>query len=433
MASHHHVCPGNEAGDATTCASLSLGDRGLGSAMAPSAAEVAGTTTFDNVTRVIIVQGTTAGTFDLVTGDGTASGVTAGDDNVTAYQPITDTKNTFTPVALGTAVTVATESVVVAAKPLAGFRSGIMDSDLLGSTLYTLTSKDNGTLYTCTSGTCTTAATGIFATGAVDGATDIDSQIVVDSDGTNIIGIADNSTNLAVYNLTTAATPVRVGVNISTSQASDGFCGAVGGGRVVVANDNSTLLVPQDTITVNSTAIDNTTGWDFATLLQNKIDNSTARGHDIGNCVMTYGGLTSLANSDSAQTFFMLIDNNTTTALYSIVDNQTLALSSATHTGALTVTFIGTVSASTAENMAITADTTNSWPYIAIDNKTGGVSLWRAPLLDNGSYQIEYLGSPGMYGPVSIEVNSDNSKVGVAGIYTDAAAGYPDVRIFYTE
>jgi len=62
----------------------------------------------------------------------------------------------------------------------------------------TLTAKDNGTLKECTSGTCSTSASIVFVSIVTD-------RIVLDSDNTIMISIADNGTNIAVYNLTTSA------------------------------------------------------------------------------------------------------------------------------------------------------------------------------------------------------------------------------------
>ena len=63
---------------------------------------------------------------------------------------------------------------------------------------YTFTAKDIGTLTECTSGTCSTSARVVFVSTVTD-------RIVLDSDNTSMISIADNGTNIAVYNLTTSA------------------------------------------------------------------------------------------------------------------------------------------------------------------------------------------------------------------------------------
>ena len=266
-----------------------------------------------------------------------------------------------------------------------------------GSTLYTLTAKDNGTLTACTSGTCSTSASAVFVSTVTD-------RIVLDSDGTNMIGIADNGTNIAVYNLTTPGTPARVGINIVTATGGTSqFCGAVGGGRVVVFNDNQTTDVAG---VFNSSGIDNATAWEYtgATAV---LDNATTG----VNCAMTYGGL-----SGDNRTFYMAVDNNTSTLLYSIIDNTT----------ALTVSLAATKASTTAQNLAIATDTSGV-PYVVIDNATGGAILYRTTSLTDS-------GSVGLYGAVDVKVSSDNTKVGVAGISVDnAATGYPAVRVFYNE
>ena len=111
----------------------------------------------------------------------------------------------------------------------------------------------------------------------------------------------------------------------------------------------------------------------------------------------------------------MAIDNDTDTLLYSIIDNTT----------ALTVSLAGTLASTTADNLAIATDT-NGVPYVVIDNATGGANLYRTTSLTP-------LGAVGLYGAVDVEVSSDNTKAGVAGISTDAATGYPAVRVWYNE
>ena len=297
---HLIVCPRNEVGAATSCANAALNDRGFGATI---------TNALDNVTRVFITPGAST-SFEVVTADGSS-------DNVTATQAITDTKSTTTAPTFGTASTVVTEAT--------GF-SAIMDTGIHGSTLYTLTAKDNGTLTACTSGSCSTSASPVFVSTVTD-------RIVLDSDGTNMIGIADNGTNIAVYNLTTPGTLARVDVNIVTQNTGDQFCGAVGGGRVVVFNDNESGVVAG---VLNSSGVDNTTAWEYTGAIAS-IDNTTLT----TDCSMIYGGI-----SGDNRTFYMAIANNTSTLLYSIIDNTT----------ALTVSLAATVSSTTADSLAIDAD-----------------------------------------------------------------------------
>ena len=167
-----------------------------------------------------------------------------------------------------------------------------------------------------------------------------------------MIGIADNGTNIAVYNLTTPGTPARVGVNISTATGGTSqFCGAVGGSCVVVFNDNQTGAVAG---VFNSSGVDNATAWEY-TGATAALDNTTTG----VNCAMTYGGL-----SGVNRTFYMAIDNNTSTLLYTIVDNAS----------ALTVSLTTTLASTTADSLAIYADS-NGIPYTVIDNATGGATL----------------------------------------------------------
>ena len=95
-----------------------------------------------------------------------------------------------------------------------------MDTLIHKDNTYTLTAKDNDTLTECISGTCSTSASAVLVSTVTD-------RIVLDSDNTSMIGIADNGTNIAVYNLTTPGTTTRVGVNIITVVTTYQFCGAV--------------------------------------------------------------------------------------------------------------------------------------------------------------------------------------------------------------
>jgi hypothetical protein len=370
---HLIICPGNEAGDATSCASAAINDRGLGKLLSD---------TTDNVTRVFITSGSST-SFELVTADNVGT-----TDNVTATQAITDTKSTTTAITLGTASTLVTEAT--------GF-SAVMDSVVRGSTAYTLTAKDNGTLAACVSESCSTSASAVFVSTVSD-------RIVLDSDGTNMIGIADNGTNIAVYNLTTPGTPVRVGVNIVTEDTTDQFCGAVGGGRVLVFNDNATNDNAAGAF--NSTSVDNTTAWAL-TATSAVLDNATGG----VNCAMTYAGL-----SGSDRTFYMVVDNMSTgTAVMKIVDNTT----------ALTVTSVGTIADVSVDSLAIDADS-NGVPYIVVDNTTVGATLYSTTSLTN-------LGIVSIFGPVDVKVSSDNTKVGVVGVSHTSANTYPAVRVWYNE
>jgi len=443
---HMIVCPGNEAGDAAIadCASVALGDRGFGIETADSTLVAGG---IDNVSRVFINPDSTQA-FALVYADGIASGATAGDDNATSTRPITVTMTNTGVATFGTAQTVVTDAI-----PPAGGTSGfstMMDTVQHGDTLYVISAKDNGTLTACGSSGCATSATTVFVAGRGNSATApavnfvVGNQIILDSDGTNMIGIADNATKIAAYNLTIPGTPAKIGSDITTVSSTDQWCGAVGGGRALVANDNAsgvwtTGVTTEDiddntTITFNSTGVDNTTGWDLTSTITHNIDNTT-----VGvNCSMTYAGMVG-----TTRTFYMVIDNNTATALYSITDNTT---TSGTSIGSPTmkVTWIGTVAATTAESLAIDADS-NGVPFFAIDNGTYGATLYRgavaAPVrlgLAQSGGQSNVRGSTLVFGGVGastidVQVSSDDKKVGVAGFSTTGTTFYPAVRIWYED
>jgi hypothetical protein len=265
-----------------------------------------------------------------------------------------------------------------------------------------------------------------------------------------MIGILDNATQLAgalpfdnrssihVFNLTVPGTPVQVGSaiprddNASRADLDSQFCGAVGGGRVLVFTDNQSNSGAANATSaayggarLYATGIDNATGWDFNQSFGSTgiFDNSTAE----INCAMTYGGITGVT-----RTFYMVVDNNSDAAatqegfvLYTITDNTTVS-----GTGSLGATL--TVSVSTinreprVESLAIDVDS-NGVVYTVIDNSSG------AYLYTGSTTMVELGAAIGVFGPVDVKVSSDDKKVGVAGFATQSTNTYPAVRIWYNE
>ena len=240
---HMIICPGNAGGDSTSYASVQPNERGLGANV---------TNAQDNVKRFFTTEGSST-LFEAVTADGTS-------DNVTATKTITDTKSTTTTPIFGEEAILITE---------ADRFSSIMDTLIRKDNSYTLTAKDNGTLTKSTNGTCSTSIIAVFVSIVTD-------RIVLDSDNTSMISIADNGTNIAVYNLTTPGTTARVGVNIITVVITYHFCSAVRGGRILVFADNSTADDAYGTF--NSSGIDNRTGWEYS-VSGCLFDNATANVH----------------------------------------------------------------------------------------------------------------------------------------------------------
>ena len=128
-------------------------------------------------------------------------------------------------------------------------------------------------------------------------------RIVLGSDNTSMIGIADNGTNIAFYNLTRRVTPARVGVNIITVDTTDQFCGVVGGVRALVFDDNATADDAYGTF--NLSCIDNSIGWEYS-VTGGLFDNATVNVY----CAKTYSRL-----SGDNRTLYMDVDNNTETSL----------------------------------------------------------------------------------------------------------------------
>ena len=385
---HIIVCKGNEAGDATGsgCASAALNDRGWGERFSD---------TTDNVSRIFLIQSGTD-SFAVVVADD--------DDNVTAVQAVTDTKSNTTAPTLGSASSAITESTDF---------SPDRDATVFNSKTYVLSGKDNGTLYE----DGTSVATNIF--GAA-----IEDQVILSTDGTNLIGIADNDSNVAVRNLTTPASPAIIGANLTrTSGTPDPFCGAVGDGRALVAINDNQSLDNASSILVSSTDIDNATGWDISTTtISASLDNDTSI-----DCAMAYAG-----SSGDNRTVWLAVDNTTdapantpgNTIVYKLIDNGTAVTSS--QYANLTSTVAQSL------NMFIYSETL----YLAVDNLTGGALVYK----DNGTaLNLLTSSEDPVYGaantPVDIAVSSDGKKIAVAG-YTDngtAAMSYPALRIFYDE
>ena len=95
---------------------------------------------------------------------------------------------------------------------------------------------------------------------------------------------------------------------------------------------------------------------------------------------MTYGRL-----SGDNRTFGIVVDNNTETSLFTIVDNTT----------ALTVTGYTTFASTTADSLAIDVDG-NGIPYTVIDNATGGSTLYR-------TNSLKCSGELSIFGPEDIK------------------------------
>jgi hypothetical protein len=393
-----------------------LNDRGLGKAYT--------TTLTDNLTRVFMIPSGSSG-LTLVVADR--------NDNKTKTQAITHTKSTTTALTLGTASTVDTATDNGSAAAVFAVRDVVAHNDMV----YVLSKQDNGTLFE----DGTSKATNIFpGLNAIR-------RIVLSSDGTNLIGIADNGTvGIDVFNLTTAASPARVGGTSITDNVTGGilggqFCGAVGGGRVLIANDNvskdGSLAAHAHAahVYLNSTAYDNTTGWEITTTINARLDNSSSGVH----CAMAYAG-----QSGDNRTFYLAIDNDTgmvgtaKTLLYKIVDNST---------SIITKDLVGSIPLSQPESLAL-AIGASGIPFLAVDNNSTGTTLYKDNTSGGTTTMITLVEGLGIFGmtnhgdwstkyPVNatgigLAVSADNKTVGIVG----ASARYGtnmEVRIWYDE
>ena len=228
-----------------------------------------------------------------------------------------------------------------------------------------------------------------------------------------------------VRNLTVPGTPTQVGSLIRiddfsqqsgfTGKPNSQFCGAVGGGRVVVFTDNQSSDMAGK---FYATGIDNTTAWDLTGSTVDVLDNATPG----VSCAMTYGGITGVT-----RTFYMVVDNNTSTLLYSIVDNTTTSGLSA-GSPAMTVSLLATSATTTPDSLAIDADSSGV-PYFAVDEAAVGTQLFRGAAAE----ALGPVTGISIWGPVDVKVSSDDKQVGVAGDSTDGANTFPAVRVWYNE
>ena len=303
---HLLVYAGNEAGDASSGKALAITNRGLNT----------GATGTDNVTSTFLLPGSTATNFDI-------SQVKLS-DNASHQLAVSDTKSTDTTTIASTETGSGASQTTLATR----------DVTQHSGTNYILTATDNGTLYTLSSGTPSSTATEVFNQAAVN------NHLELHSDGTNMIALADNSSNLTaninVYNLTTPASPARVGSQLSVSGGGIGrFCGSVANSSVIIAHDNSTDNTSN--IFLSSTPIDNTTGWEYTSTITASLDNTST----VGDANQQYCSMVGFDVGNSAH-FYLAIDNNTdattpNVAVYRIVDNGS-AIASSTLIGNLTYT-----------------------------------------------------------------------------------------------
>ena len=127
----------------------------------------------------------------------------------------------------------------------------------------------------------------------------------------------------------------------------------------------------------------------------------------------------------------MAMDNNTSTNVYTITDNTSVA-GSTYLSPTLTVSAPTRIAATTADSLAIDADS-NGVPYLAIDNASGGAHLYRTTSLTPLKSASSGMGLLSIFGPIDIAVSADNKKVGVAGVSAASGTTYPAFRIWYDE
>ena len=387
------VCPGNEAGDATSCASVAVTDRGYGAA----------NTATDNRSAMYVGAATTSGTTTFYVLANSANLDTDSDltpDNASSVATVSaDTRNAATAPTLGTystaLTTTATQSV---------------DFAVEGTTQYLLTTFDNGTLWSRTDGDFSKYLDNVSLSAA--------SGVILKSDGSNMIAVIDNGTRGSrsatisrIDNSTAAAQIASVSLLDNATELDSTVCAATGGGFVLVATDNHTTrqFGASNTVfyggayTGSSAPIvagDNITG-------KYQLDNAT-----VSVCDMAYGNVIG--------TFWYMTDNG----------------SSGVH-GLKTTdngsgwSLVGEVIAGNTDSISLTVDPVDN-ELVACGNDDG--TLFAKKLVDNTTWtDLAPTGSSINGATVDCAYNSDGTKIGmtyISGTTADQAANF---QIFYDD
>ena len=406
------ICPGNEAGDATSCASADLGDRGAG-------AEYAST---DNDSEVGIFN--QSGTIKYVVGSyGSVAG--GGDDNITSVSTVTDSKGS-TP-STGTATNIST--------PANG--TSVSDIESSSDTIYVLatTGSDNYTLY---QGDTPTTDTGVFDNSTVQGsATGLAVVLAVTANSTTPVvavgGVnsgADNSTMTVYPRALTSGSLTTLGHTGTHAYEPSASRTSTGGGDEALcaaASDQSVLISGLADNASNGRAwfsgitLDNTTGEiGTGSLALAGLDNMTQNSR----CDMVWAG--SSTNSGDNRTYYASYDNDTSLVILKAVDNSTNTDSG--HT--VTATLVSEMKINKSAEGSAMAMNKDGRYLVFVDNGTTGALYRETSASDSSPTLLTTITKENERG---IDVVADSTVNKYYMIYPAATGPMVGVTVFYDE
>jgi hypothetical protein len=401
--SHLIVCPGNEAGDATSCASLALKDRGFGVAAAAT----------DNRSVMLVGADTTSGSTSFYVLANSSNRDTDSDlvgDNQSSAATITAASKTS-----AAAPTIGSYSTALTAAA-----AQVVDFAVAGTTQYLLTSDaTNGHLWSRTTGDFAVSLDNV--TNAADATI---TSVLLKSDGTNIIAVSGSGARGAMVvsvnridNTTASAQIASVSLTDNATEQVSSYCAATGGGQVLLATDNksygllnaagggemSNTLFYGGAYTGGSLPLiagDNTTNY-------YQLDNAT-----YSPCDMAYGNVSGA--------FWYMTDNGTSGVhgLKTVDNGSTWAYVAEAITG-------------NTDSISLTVDPQDN-ELVACNNDDGAITIKK--LVDNTTWTTLSAALAGVNGTaVDCAYNSDGTQIGMSYISGTAAAQVANFKIFYDE
>jgi len=398
------VFPGNEAGDAASGASAAILDRGWGGSDNAST---------DNRSVVLVGAATTSGYTNWAilkhsaNRDTAVSGALSPDNESSAATVTADVRNATTAPTVGTYSTALTT-----------LASQNVDFAVEGTTQYLLTTFDNGTLWSRTSGDFSKYLDNVSGFSA--------STVILKSDGTDMIAVVDNGTSCAsscqtatvnrIDNSTASAEIARVSMLDNASSVGSSVCAAVGSGMVIVATDNATTGLDTTSNTVfyggayTGSSMPIIAGDNLTAMFM--LDNSTA-----GTCDIAYGEVSGV--------FWYMVDNGSD-GVHGLktVDNGT------------NWTLVSEVIAGNADSISLTVDPVDT-ELVACVNDDG--VLYAKKFVDNATWtDLGPMTSTAVVNGSTVDCsyNSDGTKIGMGYVSPGGDSNDSQVanfRIFYDD
>jgi hypothetical protein len=400
---HLIICPGNEAGDATSCASAAINDRGLGTAVAG----ISG----DNASYALLLSATSNNDFQALrletTNRVTLSAVTVAYDGSTGATKVAATTD-------GTATSAVLDSNSTALKNVmntsvtTGFVCGVGDNTSVV------------TVIPVSSSTLGTAKVNHFPGLAVN-------NVVCSTGGSTTLAMVYETDNLSVYSVGTDGTLTLWNDNITTSanlreDQPIAFAVHPDGTRAAVVGwyDNASIfpqIISMTTLAATRTALDNGSHNREAEATDNGTIFSVAAWANDGTAGGALWVSLSVDNATGGYQMLKFTDNGTAVSTWS---------KHAAGTGA--------ASADNISSMSIAIDNDDYLPVVAIgsDVANGDIQVFK---YDNSTSTMTELkstddaNSAGM--PISIAGSADGSTFAIG--YVATSGDNATVQIFYDE